>query len=65
MRNKGYKHPYVIENRMFWYALNNVVLPFIIYKIYGFYGMVLFCTIGFLGAIYLEVVNYIEHYGMI
>ena len=63
MRNKGYKHPYVVENKMIWYTVNNIVLPIVIYKIFGFYGMVYFVTIGLLGALYLEVINYVEHYG--
>lgn len=49
---------------MIWYSLNNLVLPFVIYKIYGFYGMVYFVSIGLIGALYLEVINYIEHYGL-
>jgi alkane 1-monooxygenase len=64
VRNKGYKHPFVYENKMIWYTLNNFILPIIIFKIYGFYGMIYFVSIGCLGAIYLEIINYLEHYGL-
>ena len=50
---------------MLWYVLNNVLLPVLAYKIFGFLGMIYFVSIGILGALYLEVINYIEHYGII
>lgn len=52
------------KNRMFYYALNNIILPIIVYKIWGFIGMVLFVGMGLGGSLILEVINYLEHYGL-
>ena len=53
-----------IYNRMLYYAANNIMIPLIIYSIWGFKGSFLFCVTGLFGALVLEAINYIEHYGL-
>ena len=50
---------------MIWYTLNNIFLPLGIYGIYGFWGAFYFVVIGVVGVLFLETVNYIEHYGLL
>lgn len=51
-------------NRMYWFALNNILVPGLFYKVYGFWGAYYFVITGLISILFLETVNYIEHYGL-
>jgi len=50
---------------MIWYTVNTIVFPLVVNKIFGFKGMIVFIAIAFVGILYLELINYIEHYGLL
>ena len=62
---KKYKSVWVPENKMILFSLNNIVLPIFIYKYWGLLGVVSFLGTAFIGILLLEVINYIEHYGLL
>ena len=49
---------------MIWYTASYMILPLVFLYYYGFVGMIYFLFTVFNGILYLEVVNYIEHYGL-
>ena len=49
---------------MYLYTLSYMILPIIFLYNYGFWGMLFFLGGVYNGIIFLEVVNYIEHYGL-
>lgn len=55
----------VIMNRMVWFSLNNLILPLIVYSIWGRLQLIVYLTSTFISIIYFETVNYIEHYGLV
>ena len=62
---KKFKSVWVPQNRMLCFGINNIILPFIVYKIWGFNAFVFYVgtTVG--GILQLEMINYIEHYGLL
>ena len=61
---KKKKSVWTLENRMILFSFNNILIPSIICYIWGFFGMVCFLGTAFVGILLLEVINYIEHYGL-
>ena len=61
---KKVKSVWVIQNRMLYFGLNNLILPMIIYNFWGFIGALFFVGQAAIGIALLEVINYIEHYGL-
>ena len=61
---KGFKSAWVPQNRMIWFALNNIIFPLIVQRIFGWYGLLVFLMIVMQSISYLEGINYIEHYGL-
>lgn len=55
---------YGIQNRMLWYTMSYFVMVAIVYNYYGLLGTFYYLIAAFMGIIYLETVNYIEHYGL-
>jgi alkane 1-monooxygenase len=53
------------RNRFLRGQLMTLVLPLVYYSVLGWRGIGLCLLAGFFGKIYLELVNYIEHYGLI
>ena len=49
---------------MYLYTLSYMILPIIFLYNYGFWGMLFFLGGVYNGIIFLEVVNYLEHYGL-
>mmetsp|Transcript_8550 Transcript_8550/g.751 ORF Transcript_8550/g.751 Transcript_8550/m.751 type:complete len:90 (-) Transcript_8550:343-612(-) len=65
-RDKTIKTPYHYKNVFFWFmALNYIGIPLISYKLGGFWGMFYFCYIGMTSDLFLEFINYVEHYGLL
>ncbi|KAL4493529.1 hypothetical protein ABPG72_007537 [Tetrahymena utriculariae] len=62
-RLKG-RHPFNPQNKMIIYTILHFVIPYIHYLIFGLYGMFFFLCTAFISVIYLEAINYIEHYGL-
>jgi alkane 1-monooxygenase len=54
----------IIYNRMIYYTASIFLLPYAVYLKLGVLGAFYFVAIGFVGVIFLETVNYIEHYGL-
>jgi len=50
---------------MIYYTLNNFLLPYFVYRMYGGWACYYFVLIGIISILFLEVVNYIEHYGLL
>ena len=61
---KKYKTQYTIRNVMYLYTLSYMILPILFLYNYGFCGMLFFLGSVYNGIIFLEVVNYLEHYGL-
>jgi alkane 1-monooxygenase len=61
---KKLKSVWVPQNRMLYFGLNNLILPLIIFKFWGFIGAFFFVGTAAIGIALLEVINYIEHYGL-
>ena len=49
---------------MYLYTISYFILPIIFYYFYGLKGMLFFLGGAYNGIMFLEVVNYIEHYGL-
>lgn len=54
-----------LHNKMVQYTLAQVLLNFLIWYYFGVYTMLLFLFSAAVGILLLEVVNYIEHYGLV
>ncbi len=61
---KKFKSVWVPQNRMLIFGLNNIILPLIVYKFWGFNALVFFVGMAAGGILLLEIINYIEHYGL-
>ncbi len=53
-----------INNEMFYFQIFQIVFLILIYWAFGLNTMMLFLIAAFIGALLLESVNYIEHYGL-
>jgi alkane 1-monooxygenase len=60
MRNKF--NP--LEHRMIQSSLVTISIPWLIYSIFGFHSFIFFVISSFISIIFVELVNYIEHYGL-
>ena len=56
-----YWHPY---NRMIWFVLGYPAFAGIIYTKYGFCGLAIALYLAFQAIVFVEAINYIEHYGL-
>ena len=61
MKIKSMWHP---QNRLIWFMFNNFALPYIMFRYYGFWGAFYFIVIAAISILFLETVNYLEHYGL-
>jgi alkane 1-monooxygenase len=50
---------------MIWYTVIEVVFLIVIYLYFGFLSLIYFFVSSSIGVVYLEGVNYIEHYGLL
>jgi len=56
--------PWSVRNRMIWYSLMPLALATLIYPFWQVPGLILFFGQSVVAVLLLEVVNYIEHYGL-
>lgn len=54
----------IFTHRIYLSILTYIVTLALLYKFLGFYEMIMAFVIGFSGPLYLEVINYVEHYGL-
>jgi alkane 1-monooxygenase len=53
-----------VHNEMLWYQVIQALLVFLIIAGFGWFAAISFCAAALIGALLLETVNYIEHYGL-
>jgi alkane 1-monooxygenase len=53
------------QNEMLFFTLAQVILMVLIGYFFGLYTLLYFLVSAFIGALLLETVNYIEHYGLV
>jgi alkane 1-monooxygenase len=53
-----------LKNKMIIYMGNNFVMPYLFYVVHGFWGAYYFIITAIIAILFLETVNYIEHYGL-
>jgi alkane 1-monooxygenase len=51
-------------NRMFYFSASNVLIPLIVFFYFGWKVTIVFALLALMSVIYLEVINYFEHYGL-
>lgn len=52
------------QNRLYLYGLMQVALSILVILAFGFYGLFFHLAQSFFAILFLELVNYIEHYGL-
>ena len=62
IKNSGFLS---IKNDMLYYTIFELAYLLVIYSFFGFYGLFLAVIIGVLSFLFLETINYIEHYGLL
>ncbi|MDC0477612.1 alkane 1-monooxygenase [Flavobacteriaceae bacterium] len=53
------------KNDMLYYTIFELAYLFVVYSFFGLYGLFLAVIIGILSFLFLETINYIEHYGLL
>ena len=53
------------KNDMLYYTLFELAYLCVVYSFFGLYGLFLAVIIGILSFLFLETINYIEHYGLL
>jgi alkane 1-monooxygenase len=53
-----------IKNDMIWYHLIQPLYLFVIYYLFSFEVMIFALAVGIISFLFLECINYIEHYGL-
>jgi alkane 1-monooxygenase len=53
------------ENKMIWFTLSYILFPVLIYMLFGYKVMIVQVISGIGGSVFLEQINYIEHYGLL
>lgn len=54
----------VYKNKMIPITVVTILVPFIVFKLFGFMALLFFFGQSFIGIIFTETINYIEHYGL-
>ena len=52
------------NNRMHLFTICQLIIPTLVKIWFGWIGLAFFLTTSFLSAVFLEIVNYLEHYGL-
>ena len=53
-----------IKNDMMWYVLIQSAYLFTIYSVFSTKGLIFATVVGVISFLFLETINYIEHYGL-
>lgn len=59
----GFKE-FTLNNRMHLFTICYVIMPTLIHYFYGYTGLIFFLGVAIISVIFLETINYIEHYGL-
>jgi alkane 1-monooxygenase len=59
-----YGSKYSIYNKMIYFTASMIIVPFLIWTIFSFQVMTWHLIVSFLSISQLEMINYIEHYGL-
>lgn len=54
-----------IYNRMIYFSLSIILIPFTVFYFFGLSVMIVFCLLALMSVVYLEIINYMEHYGLL
>ena len=63
LRKKG-QHFFSLQNEMLWFQVIQASAVILVFAFFGPLPTLAFCGSAFIGALLLETVNYIEHYGL-
>jgi alkane 1-monooxygenase len=61
---EAYGKKYCLKNRMIWFTFVYFMFPFTIYMFFGWKYMATQIFIGIMSDVFLEAINYVEHYGL-
>jgi alkane 1-monooxygenase len=64
MKKEKKTHAFSIKNQMIWYLSGNALMIYVFYLGFGFKGMIYFLITAFISVFLLEIINYVEHYGL-
>lgn len=53
------------RNEMVRFTLLQLTLIYLVFYLFGLYAMIAFLIVSFLGIAQLEIINYVEHYGLL
>ncbi len=53
-----------MKNKILKYYLFEIIIIIAVYSLSGFWGLYYFIIIAVISILFLETVNYIEHYGL-
>mmetsp|Transcript_13078 Transcript_13078/g.24449 ORF Transcript_13078/g.24449 Transcript_13078/m.24449 type:complete len:317 (+) Transcript_13078:1-951(+) len=53
-----------LNNRNFWFFASELAFTGLIYKLYGGYGVLILLIQAVIGIYFMQLVNYVEHYGL-
>lgn len=59
------RHPINPFNKMIIFTGLYFIIPYICFKLFGLVGTIFFVGAAFISVLYLESINYIEHYGLV
>jgi len=59
-----YGSVWTINNKLIYFMINNIGLPYLSYKYWGTMGAVYYVAVSSVAIFYMEMINYIEHYGL-
>ncbi|KAM3134037.1 hypothetical protein pb186bvf_013879 [Paramecium bursaria] len=58
------QHIPILQQKMYWYTIQQMMMLLIIYFLFGLMGTIYFVVQAFISIRFLEVANYVEHYGL-
>ena len=54
----------IFYNRMIYYTVNNILVIYMVYRIWGYLCMNVYLVSVGLSITFFEAINYVEHYGL-
>eukprot|EP01017_Pseudomicrothorax_dubius_P049580 TRINITY_DN923_c0_g1_i1.p1 TRINITY_DN923_c0_g1~~TRINITY_DN923_c0_g1_i1.p1 ORF type:complete len:414 (-),score=87.93 TRINITY_DN923_c0_g1_i1:458-1699(-) len=65
LKQKGYKSVWVPQNKFIYFVASYIAFPLLVAYFLGVRAGFYFVMIGIVSFLFLEIINYIEHYGLI
>ena len=63
LRRKGLK-PFSVHNELIWWYAISVLFALSFFALWGWQGALFFLLVGLVASCTLEIINYVEHYGL-